>query len=102
MMYAIDIATRLGLQRYPRSWRGRCPCCDYHGATFSVRAARDGRARFFCSNGCGRDELANSVAHVTGQPPHKPEIEAHADAIRGRKRDRALALWRGSELAAGT
>lgn len=102
MMYAIDVATRLGLARYPRSWRGRCPCCDYSGATFSVRAARDGRARLFCSNGCDRDELAKAVAHATGQPLHKPEVEANADAIRERKRERALALWRGSEPATGT
>ena len=35
-----DIASRLGLRKYPRSWRGRCPACDYKG-TFSLRAGRD-------------------------------------------------------------
>jgi putative DNA primase/helicase len=102
MIYAIDIATRLGLKRYPRSWWGRCPCCDYTGATFSVRAGRDGRARLYCSNGCERDELTKAVANATGQPAQMAQVEADADAIRERKRERALALWRGSEPATGT
>jgi putative DNA primase/helicase len=102
MMYAIDVATRLGLQRYPRSWRGRCPCCDYHGATFSVRAARDGRARLFCSNGCEGGELTKAVASATGQPAQTPKVKDSAAATPERKRERAMALWRGSEPAAGT
>lgn len=92
-MHATDIASRLGLKRYPRSWRGRCPCCDYSGATFSVRAARDGRARLFCANGCDHGELEKAVASATGQrPPAAAESDGDPVAARERKRERALAL----------
>jgi putative DNA primase/helicase len=85
-----DIASRLGLTRYARSWRGRCPACDYAG-TFSVRAGRDGRA------------LADAVARATGQE-HQParQDDGDAAAVRQRKQDAALRLWRGSEPATGT
>jgi KaiC/GvpD/RAD55 family RecA-like ATPase len=56
----------------------------------------------FCSNGCEHDELTKAVASATGQPAQTPEVEADTAAIRERKRERALALWRGSEPAAGT
>src|ERR1700710_145965 len=102
MIRATDVAMRLGLRRYPRSWRGRCPSCDYSGSTFSVRAARDGRARLFCANGCTADELAESVARATGQPKSLPDTALNDAEKRGRKRERALALWRGSEVAIGT
>jgi hypothetical protein len=102
-MRATDMAVRPGLKQYPRSWRGRCPCCDYKNATFSVRAARDGRARLFCANGCNRGELEKAVASATGQQP-PPATESNRDpaAARERKRERALALSRGSEPALGT
>lgn len=102
MMRATQVASRLDLQRYPRSWRGRCPCCDYGGGTFTVRSGRDGRARLYCANGCGREELVETVARALGQP--KPERQPDADgaAKRERNRERALALWRGSEPAVGT
>jgi putative DNA primase/helicase len=101
MMRATDVAARLDLSRYPRSWRGRCPCCDYNG-TFSVRAARDDRALLYCANGCKYDDLVKAVASAIGQPV--PVRQPGADAAIGseRNRDRALALWRGSEPAVGT
>lgn len=102
MMRAIDVALRLGLRRYPHSWRGRCPCCDYAGGTFSVRAGRDGRARLFCANGCRSDELEETVARATHQPPSALRSHTDAAAIPENNRERALALWRGSEPAIGT
>jgi hypothetical protein len=102
MMIARDIAARLGLRKYPRSWRGQCPCCEYPGGTFSVLAARDGTARLFCASGCNHDDLTNAVARATGQ--HVLSMESNvADAdARDRNRERALALWRGSEPATST
>jgi putative DNA primase/helicase len=102
MILATDVATRFGLKRYPRSWRGRCPCCDYAGSTFLVRAARDGRAQLYCANGCDRDELAAAVARATGQPPPAPLVNGDGSASRERKCERALSLWCGSEPATGT
>jgi hypothetical protein len=99
---ATDVATHLGLTRYPRSWRGRCPCCEYAGSTFSVRAARDGRAQLHYANGCDRDELVAAVARATGQPPPAALVNGAGSASRERKQERALALWRGSEPPAGT
>ena len=66
MMTATDIARRLELRRFPRSWRGRCPACDYPG-TFSVRAGRDERALLFCANCQDRDALPDLVAQATRQ-----------------------------------
>jgi putative DNA primase/helicase len=101
-MQATDIARRLGLRRYPRSWRGRCPACDYSG-TFSVRAGRDGRALLFCASCQDRDALADAVARSTGQERQRdPRDDPDAKATRQRKQDAPLRLWRGSEPAAGT
>lgn len=102
MMRATDVAFRLGLRRYPRSWRGQCPCCHYTGSTFSVRDGRDGLARLYCANGCERDELSAAVAQATGQPTTTLTTDPSERDIRERKRIRALALWAGSEHASGT
>jgi putative DNA primase/helicase len=102
MMTALDLAARLNRKRYPRSWRGRCPCCDYPGGSFSVLAARDGTARFFCANGCSRDDLANAITGAFGQRASRTEPPARDLASREQNRERALALWRGSEPASGT
>ena len=102
MMRAIDIAARLRLKRYPRSWRGRCPACDYTG-TFSVRAGRDGRALLFCASCQDRDALADAVAHATGQERQtERRDDANVAAKRKRNQDAALRLCCGSEPATGT
>jgi putative DNA primase/helicase len=101
MMRATEVAARLGLSRYPQSWRGRCPCCDYKG-TFSVRAARDGHALLYCANGCKHDDLAKAVGSAIGQPTPGRQPDADAAVASERNRDRAVALWRGSESAVGT
>ena len=101
---AQDIASRLGLRKYPRSWRGQCPACDYAGGTFAVRAGRTAPL-LFCANGCDRATLAEVIAQriggVAGTRPleRKPADDAEA---KQRKQDQTLALWRGSEPAAGT
>ena len=103
MIYATDIATRLGLKRYTRSWRGRCPACDYPG-TFSVRASTGGRALLFCASCQDEDALADAVVRAAGQErPTRPERTKHdVAAARQRKQAAALRLWRGSEPATGT
>jgi phage/plasmid primase-like uncharacterized protein len=67
-----------------------------------VRAAKDGRARLSCANGCAADELAEAVARLLGQRASRAEPDIDAAAVRQRKRERALALWAGSEPATGT
>jgi putative DNA primase/helicase len=101
-MSAEDIAKRLGLKRYPRSWRGRCPACDY-ASTFTIRAGREGRALLFCASCRDRDALARAVALVSGQD-HRcvPRPDPDEAARRQRSQDRALALWSGSESLLGT
>jgi putative DNA primase/helicase len=102
MIYATDIATRLGLKRYTRSWRGRCPACDYPG-TFSVRASTGGRALLFCASCQDRDALAAAVVRAAGQERQPDPSEKHdVAAARQRKQAAALRLWRGSEPATGT
>jgi putative DNA primase/helicase len=99
---AADVARHFGLRRRSRSWRGRCPACDYPG-TFAVRAGRDGRALLYCASCQDRDALADAVARATGQERQTaPSLDHDEAAQRQRKQDRALALWRGSEPASGT
>jgi putative DNA primase/helicase len=99
-MHAIDVARRLRLRRYPRSWRGRCPCCDYPD-TFSVRAGRDGHAILYCASCQDRDAL-DAVVRVTGQERQSQPRDDLETAARQRKQVAALRLWHGSEPAVGT
>ena len=99
---APEVAGRLGLKRYPRSWRGRCPACDY-ATTLSVRAGRDGRALLFCASCRDRDAIADAVASALGQDRQTATSPTGDEAAqRQRKQDRALAVWRGSEPAPDT
>lgn len=102
MMTAKAIADRFGLKRLRRSWRGRCPACDYPG-TFSVREGNGGRALFFCASCQDREALAEAVARATGQEA-RPDCRDDADkaTVRLRKAEAGLRLWRGSDPAAGT
>src|SRR5690348_1477355 len=102
-MRAADIAHRLRLKKYSRSWRGQCPSCNYPGLTFSVFAARDGSARFYCANGCDRDDLIYAVALVMGHAEWRSTTEPSGNPdSRERNGGRALALWRGSDPTVGT
>jgi phage/plasmid primase-like uncharacterized protein len=56
----------------------------------------------FCANGCERDDLVEAVARATGQPASAAAAGQSDAEARQRKSDRALALWRGSEIAIGT
>jgi putative DNA primase/helicase len=103
MMTAIDIAGRLGLQKYRRSWRGTCPACDY-ARTFSIRELK-GRTVSFCANGCGRDALADALARVTGadNKPAERATENQDDAARRAVATAdALKIWAGSTTAMHT
>ena len=103
ILRATDVASRLGLRRYSRSWRGPCPACGYPG-TFIVRAGRNGSARPFCVSCWNRDALADAVAGAIGQEsqPTRPQDGKKAAARADDRRERALMLWRGSEPAIGT
>jgi phage/plasmid primase-like uncharacterized protein len=102
MMTAKEIADRFNLKRLHRSWRGRCPVCDYPG-TFSVREGNGGRALLYCASCQDREALADAVARATGQESRwEGRGDADKAAARLRKAEAALRLWRGSEPAAGT
>lgn len=99
-----DLADRLHLKRHPRSFRGRCPCCDYPGSTFSVREGKEGRPMLWCANGCDRDHIDDAVNRVMGgtwRPPERPTGQDEAKT-RERKQAAAMRLWNGSEPARGT
>ncbi len=101
-LIASDIAGHFGLKRYPRSWRGRCPSCDY-ATTFSVRTGRDGRVLLFCASCRDRDAIEEAVARAMGRDHQAaPPPDGDEAAQRQRKQDRALSLWRGSKPAPGT
>ncbi len=102
MITAKEISDHLGLKRLRRSWRGRCPACDYPG-TFSVREGNGGQALLFCASCQDRAALADAVARATGQEKRRDgRDDTDKAAARLRKVEAALRLWRGSEPAAGT
>jgi hypothetical protein len=57
VIHVTDIAARLGLRRYLRSWRGGGPYCDCAAGTFSVCEGKAGHARLYCTNGGDHDIL---------------------------------------------
>ena len=102
MMTARAIAGRFNLTRLRRSWRGRCPACDYPG-TFSVREGNGGRALLYCASCQDQAAVTEAMARATGQETRRDGSEdTDKVAARLRKAEAALRLWRGSEPAAGT
>jgi phage/plasmid primase-like uncharacterized protein len=103
MLTAADIAGRLGLKKYRRSWRGTCPACDY-ARTFAIREMK-GRTVTFCANGCGRDALADALARVTGadnRPAERETVNLDDAARRAGATAEALKIWAGSTTALDT
>lgn len=108
-MSASELADRLGLRRYARSWRGCCPACDYAGGAFSVREVR-GRTRLFCANGCTYDELQQALARRFGDNcrfaarPNSNRTRSKREQRRASafKQRLALAIWAGSGPVPGT
>ena len=101
MMRATDVALHLALRRYPRSWRGRCPCCDTAETPSRfgppVVAKRGSTARTAAIR-------TNWLTKLPAPPASRYRFETGRRHCSGRERnwDRALSLWRGSEPAVGT
>ena len=103
MMNATDIAGRLGLKKYARSWRGNCPACEY-ARTFSVRELK-GRIVTFCGNGCDRNALADALSRVTGPntaPTERANVRRDDASRRAQATVDALKVWAGSTIALDT
>ncbi|MFT8243958.1 toprim domain-containing protein [Roseomonas sp. BN140053] len=102
MIVASDLAARLRLEKHPRSWRGDCPSCGYARA-FSLRAGKEQRPLLYCSNGCDRDALNDTVSRIAGGDWQAPQRDLSAEtSARERKQAAALRLWSSSALASGT
>jgi putative DNA primase/helicase len=93
-----DIADRLSLKKYPRSWRGDCPSCGY-ARSFALKATRTGSASVFCSNGCERESLTETVQKVMGGElsPSRPRYDETTVNSKASRQEAALRLW-GSAL----
>jgi putative DNA primase/helicase len=92
-----DIADRLGLKQYPRSWRGDCPCCSY-GRAFSLRQRTQNKISAFCANGCSHEALDDMLRRVLGndwRPWEKPDDDT-VKASRERKQHAAQKLFAGA------
>ncbi len=98
---AADVARRLDLKKGLRSWRGKCPACDYAG-TFSLKAGRDDRPLLYCANGCTYQQLDDELARRLGdgwKPELKPEGTPEQDAAaRAAKSAKAVAIFNGSTV----
>ena len=102
-MLAVELATRLGLRKCKRDWRGSCPSCGYPAA-FSVGAGSDGRALAWCSSCRDRDGLTIALNRITAGAWNPPERLAAQDEheAKARKQEAARRLWKGSASALGT
>ncbi|MDT8277703.1 toprim domain-containing protein [Roseomonas mucosa] len=101
MISAPDLAARLRLKKFPRSWRGDCPACGYARA-FSLRAGHH-RPLLYCANGCDRDTLGDAAARAAGGTWEPPTRDLAAEASsRERKQAAARRLWSDAVPAAGT
>ncbi len=92
-----DLGRRLALRKRPRSWRGDCPACSYHGA-FSVRPGNHGGVRAYCANGCTPAALDDALRQVLGtnwQPPARLP-DADVATQRAGKQAAAARLFSGS------
>ena len=89
-----DIADRLALKKYPRSWRGDCPSCGYP-RSFALKATRTGLASVFCSNGCEREALSETVEKVMGGElsPSKTKYDDTTIISKATRQEAALRLW---------
>lgn len=100
---AMELATRFGLNKRPRSWAGDCPACSYPRA-FSIRIGKGNRPSLYCANGCTRDVLDETARNALGndwRPSPRPDQGAELGA-REAKQAAALRLWDGSTSCAGT
>ena len=84
------MSTRLGLKRFPRSWRGHCPACEY-ASTFTVKLGRDGRLLLFCPS-CENYDAAGEVRALGARRGHPSTFRS--DPKEGQDNiDQALARW---------
>ena len=93
-----ELATRIGLHRVGRAWRGACPACGYPDA-FALTDGKLGPIGWCAS--CGnRDAIARIIGDPSKAaaltPPHKDAFHAQA------RLERAERIWRDSEVVIGT
>jgi hypothetical protein len=97
-----ELAARLGLRRSGREWRGNCPPCGYSD-TFMLTERR-GYVLSRCASCQDQDFVTRLLrGEDFAEGPATQATRAVEEArLRERRRERALALWRGSKPAAGT
>lgn len=94
---ATEIASRLGLHRAGRGWRGDCPICQYKQC-LSLNV-RDGKPLIWCASCQDSAALAALLRQAGGSPPApRPERFPRLDrGDRAARIERAAAIWNGSE-----
>lgn len=98
LVNAIALGEQFGLRAGRK--RANCPCCGYKAA-LAILPGRGGRPpSLWCANGCRLNDLAR-YAGIPIQYPD-PRQASDADARVAAKRERAAALWAGSEPVPGT
>jgi len=99
---ARELATRLGLHRSGREWRGNCPSCRYSD-TFML-TERGGRVLAWCASCQDQGFVTHLLRGGDCAEARATQATHAAEEARSRewKRERALDLWRGSRPASGT
>ncbi len=93
---ATEIASRLGLHRAGRGWRGSCPCCGYRDAL--ALDVKDGRPLLWCASCADRTALAVALRAAAGGslPSPRPERLPRGGSDPGAKLSRAAEIWNGA------
>jgi hypothetical protein len=101
-MIGRELAGRFGLRRVPnrQDWRGDCPLCGYAGAF--VLSDRAGRILVWCASCQDSATLFRLLRAKFPISAHRSDATRDRNQNRERSRERAFALWHGSDPAAGT
>ncbi len=96
---AREIATRLGLHRAGRGWRGRCPSCGYQDA-LSLDLGADGCPLLWCAACGNREAMVRLLRDLDALPPRSapPPTPRRDDRARI---ERARDFWAEARLLDG-
>jgi putative DNA primase/helicase len=99
-MDAAELATRLGLHRAGREWRGSCPACGYGSDAASLSTGKNGKPLLWCSS-CQDKEALAAILRGAGAGADFARQDDRAEAekaqeARQKSQERARVIWAGA------
>ncbi len=95
-----ELATRLGLHRAGREWRGSCPACGYSADAFILSTGKHGRPLAWCAS-CQDKDAIHTILRGAGVGADSATHDNRANtekAIEARlkSQERARVIWSGA------